>query len=195
MGIYPRPLQHPLPIWVAVGGTPQSVVRAATLGLPMALAIIGGAPEHFAPLVELYRQTGREAGHDAATLPVGINSHTYIATTSQRARDEFFPAYATMMNRIGRERGWGKMTRAQFEALCGPRGALLVSSPQEVAEKILFEHELFGHQRFGAQLSVGPLPHAQVMRAIELFGGEVAPAIHKALEKAPGAPVSTWATR
>ena len=181
LGVYPRPLQHPLPIWIAVGGTPQSVVRAATLGLPMALAIIGGAPERFAALVDLYRQTGRKAGHALAQLPVGINSHTYIAETSQQARDEFFPAYSVMMNRIGRERGWPGMTRAQFEALCAPRGALLVGSPQEVVEKILFEHEIFGHQRFLAQISVGPIPHHQVMRAIELFGAEVAPAVRKAL--------------
>jgi alkanesulfonate monooxygenase SsuD/methylene tetrahydromethanopterin reductase-like flavin-dependent oxidoreductase (luciferase family) len=147
----------------------------------MALAIIGGAPERFAALVDLYRQTGRKAGHALAQLPVGINSHTYIAETSQQARDEFFPAYSVMMNRIGRERGWPGMTRAQFEALCAPRGALLVGSPQEVVEKILFEHEIFGHQRFLAQISVGPIPHHQVMRAIELFGTEVAPAVRKAL--------------
>jgi probable LLM family oxidoreductase len=181
LGVYPRPLQNPLPIWIAVGGTPQSVVRAATLGLPLALAIIGGAPERFAPLVELYREAAREAGRDPTQLPVAINSHAYIADTAEQARDEFFPAYATMMNRIGRERGWPSMTREQFEALCSPRGALLVGSPQEVVEKILFEHELFGHQRFLAQISVGPLPHAKVMRAIELFGTEVAPAVRKAL--------------
>jgi probable LLM family oxidoreductase len=181
LGIYPRPLQEPLPIWVAVGGTPQSVVRAAALGLPMALAIIGGAPERFAPLVELYREAALESGRDPAQLAVSINSHAYVADTPEQARDEFFPAYATMMNRIGRERGWPSMTREQFEALCSPRGALLVGSPQEVAEKILFEHELFGHQRFLAQISVGPLPHDKVLRAIELFGTEVAPAVRKAL--------------
>ena len=180
-GVYPRALQNPLPVWIAVGGTPQSVVRAATLGLPMALAIIGGTPERFAPLVDLYRQAAGQAGHDPDALPVGINSHTYVADTSQQARDEFFPAYATMMNRIGRERGWPPMTREQFEALCSPRGALLVGSPAEVAEKILFEHELFGHQRFLAQISVGPVPHANVRRAIELFGTAVAPAVRAAL--------------
>jgi probable LLM family oxidoreductase len=187
LGVYPRPLQEPLPIWIAVGGTPQSVVRAATLGLPLALAIIGGAPERFAPLVELYREAAGRAGRDPAQLPVAINSHAYIADTPEQARDEFFPAYATMMNRIGRERGWPSMTREQFEALCSPRGALLVGSPREVVEKILFEHQLFGHQRFLAQISVGPLPHAKVMRAIELFGTEVAPAVRKALGHKPTA--------
>ena len=180
-GVYPRPLQDPLPVWVAVGGTPQSVVRAATRGLPMALAIIGGAPEGFVPLVQLYRQAGARAGHDPAKLPVSINSHTYIADNSAQARDEFFPAYAAMMNRIGRERGWSGMTRQQFDALCSPRGALLVGSPAEVVDKILFEHELFGHERFLAQVSVGPIPHSKVMRAIELLGTEVAPAVRKAL--------------
>jgi probable LLM family oxidoreductase len=180
-GVYPRPLQSPLPIWIAVGGTPQSVVRAASRALPMALAIIGGAPERFAPLVELYREAARRAGHDPAALPISINSHTYVAESSARARDEFYGPYATVMTRIGRERGWSGMSRQQFDALCGPRGALLVGSPQEVIEKILFEHELFGHRRFLAQISLGPIPHAQVMRAIELFGTVVAPAVRKAL--------------
>jgi probable LLM family oxidoreductase len=181
-GVYPRPLQDPLPMWIAVGGTPQSVVRAATLRLPMALAIIGGAPDRFVPLVDLYREAARRAGHDPAKLPTSINSHAYIADTSEQAREEFFPAYATMMNRIGRERGWSSMTRAQFDALCSPRGALLVGSPDEVVEKILFERELFGHQRFLAQISVGTMPHAKVMRAIELLGTVVAPAVRKAME-------------
>ena len=180
LGVYPRPLQNPLPVWVAVGGTPQSVVRAATLGLPMALAIIGGAPAQFAPLVTLYRETAARAGHDPAP-PVSINSHGYIAETSQQARDEFFPSYATMMNRIGRERGWPSMTREQFDRLCSLHGALLVGSPAEVVEKIHYQHELFGHSRFLAQISVGPIEHPKVMRAIELFGTEVAPAVRKAL--------------
>jgi probable LLM family oxidoreductase len=177
LGVYPRPVQDPLPVWIAVGGTPQSIVRAALLGLPLAVAIIGGAPERFAPLVELYRNAAREGGHNPATLPVGINSHAYVADTSQRAADEFFPAYASMMTRIGRERGWPPMTRPQYDQLRSPRGALVVGSPQEVAEKILFQHELFGHDRFLAQMSVGTLPHAQAMRAIELLGTEVAPIV------------------
>jgi probable LLM family oxidoreductase len=191
LGVYPRPLQAQLPIWVAVGGNPPSAVRAATLGLPMALAIIGGAPERFAPLVDLYRSAARESGRDPAELPVSINSHAYVADTSQAAADEFFPSYAGMMNRIGRERGWSSMTRQQFEALRSPRGALVVGSPQEVVEKILLQHEVFGHQRFLAQMSVGAMPHAQVMRAIELLGTEVAPAVRSEVaRRAAGAAVS-----
>ncbi len=187
VGVYPRPVQDPLPVWIAVGGTPQSVVRAALFGLPLAIAIIGGQPENFAPLAELYRQAANEAGHDAERLPISINSHTYVAETGQRAGDEFFPAYAAMMNRIGRERGWGPMGRRQFEAGRSPRGALVVGSPAEVVEKILYEHELFGNRRFMAQISVGALPHDKVMRAIELFGTEVAPAVRKELSPRPAA--------
>ena len=182
-GIYPRPLQDPLPVWIAVGGTPESVFRAGTLGLPLAIAIIGGMPENFAPLVGLYRDAAAAAGHDAPALPVGINSHTYLADTSQQAADEFFPSYAVMMNRIGRERGWSGMTREQFDALTAPRGALVVGSPQQVIDKVLAQHELFGHQRFLAQISVGTLPHRQVMRAIELLGSEVAPAVRAAVAR------------
>jgi probable LLM family oxidoreductase len=181
-GVYPRPAQDPLPVWIAVGGNPPSAVRAGTLGLPLAVAIIGGAPERFAPLVELYRESARRAGHDPARLPVSVNSHTYVAKTTQRARDEFFPAYATMMNRIGAERGWSPMTRDAFDALCGPRGALMVGSPAEVTEKILFQRDVFGHGRFLGQISVGPMPHEQVLRAMELLGSEVAPAVRAAVE-------------
>jgi probable LLM family oxidoreductase len=177
LGVYPRPVQDPLPVWIAVGGTPQSIVRAALLGLPLAVAIIGGAPERFVPLVDLYRDAAREGGHDPAALAVGINSHAYVAETSQQAADEYFPAYAAMMTRIGRERGWPPMTRPQFDQLRAPRGALVVGSPQDVAEKILFQHELFGHDRFLAQMSVGTLPHALAMRSIELLGTEVAPIV------------------
>jgi probable LLM family oxidoreductase len=177
VGVYPRPLQDPLPVWLAVGGNPPSAIRAGVLGLPLALAIIGGQPERFAPLVDLYRRAATEAGNDASSLPVSINSHTYVAETSQQAGDEFFPAYSSMMNRIGRERGWSPMSRPQFDALRGPRGALVVGSPAEVVEKILFQHDVFGHQRFMGQISVGTLPHAQAMRSIELLGTEVAPAV------------------
>jgi probable LLM family oxidoreductase len=179
LGVYPRPVQEPLPVWLAVGGTPQSVVRAGTLGLPLALAIIGGLPERFAPAVELYRDSARRAGHDPATLRVSINSHTFLATRSQDAADAFFPPYAATMTLIGSERGWGAVTREQFEASRSTRGALVVGSPQEVIDKILFQHEIFGHQRFMAQLTVGTMPHATVMRAIELLGTEVAPVVRR----------------
>ena len=182
-GVYPRPVQDPLPVWIAVGGTPQSVVRAALLGLPLAIAIIGGQPERFAPLARLYREAARGAGHDPARLPISINSHTYVAERPQQASDEYFPTYAAMMNRIGRERGWAPMSRGQFEAGRSPRGALVVGSPEEVVDKILFQHELFGHRRFMAQISVGTMPHAKVMRAIELFGTEVAPVVRKELAR------------
>ena len=182
-GVYPRPLQDPLPVWIAVGGTPQSVVRAASLGLPMALAIIGGAPERFVPLVNLYREAARRAGHDPATLPVSINSHGLIADASQQAADIAFPPYLEAMVHIGRERGWPPPTRRQFDAERSPSGALLIGSPQEVIDKILFEHELFGHQRMLLQFSVGPTPHDKIMRSIELFGTQVAPVVRR--ETAP----------
>jgi alkanesulfonate monooxygenase SsuD/methylene tetrahydromethanopterin reductase-like flavin-dependent oxidoreductase (luciferase family) len=181
-GVYPRPLQERIPIWVAVGGTPESAARAGLLGLPMALAIIGGLPERFAPFAELHRKAAAAAGH-APPPPLSINSHMYVAETSKQAADEFFPAYAAMMNAIGRERGWSGITRHDFDALRGPRGALLVGTPDEVAEKILFQHEIFGHQRFLGQMSVGPMPHEQVLRSIELFGAEVAPAVHAEIER------------
>jgi probable LLM family oxidoreductase len=180
-GVYPRPLQEPLPIWIAVGGTPESVVRAGTLGLPLALAIIGGEPARFAPLVELYRNAGRRAGHDPATLAVSINSHAYVADDAPRAADEYFPSYAAQMSHIGRERGWPPTTRAQFEAMRSPRGALAVGSPQEVIDKILAQHEIFRHQRFMAQFSVGTMPHDRIMHAIELLGTRVAPAVRHEL--------------
>jgi probable LLM family oxidoreductase len=176
LGVYPRPAQDPLPVWVAVGGSPESAARAGTLGLPMALAIIGGRPERFVPFAELHRRAAAEARHEPQPQ-LSINSHGYVAETSQAAGDEFFPPYAAMMNRIGKERGWTGLARQDFDALRTKRGALVVGSPDEVVEKILFQHELFGHQRFMAQMSVGSLPHAQVLRSIELFGTEVAPAV------------------
>ncbi|RYG47091.1 LLM class flavin-dependent oxidoreductase [bacterium] len=180
-GVYPRPVQERLPVWIAVGGTPESVVRAATLGLPMALAIIGGQPARFAPLVELYREAAQAAGHDPATLPVSINSHGYLADTAQEAADDYFPFYADVMTRIGRERGWPPTNRGQFEAGVTPNGALFVGSPSEVVDKILYEHELFRHDRFLLQIGLGTMPHDRIMHAIELYGTMVAPEIRKAL--------------
>lgn len=180
LGVYPRPIQNPLPVWIAVGGTPESVVRAGTLGLPLALAIIGGEPARFVPMVELYREAGRRAGHDPAKLQVGINSHGYIADKSQQAADEAFPAYQVVMSKIGRERGWPPLTRGRFEADRSRRGAILVGSPDEVIEKILLERELFGMTRFLIQFSVGTMPHAKIMHSIELFGTRVAPIVRAA---------------
>src|SRR3954453_10864273 len=176
-GVYPRPIQDPLPVWIAVGGTPQSVARAGVLGLPLAIAIIGGQPARFAPLVELYRRAATDVGNAGDSLPISINSHAFVADTSQDAADIFFPGYAETMSRIGRERGWPPLTREQFEAGRAPGGHLLVGSPQQVSEKILEQHEIFGHDRFMAQLSVGPMPHAQLMRSIELLATEVAPVV------------------
>jgi probable LLM family oxidoreductase len=173
-GVHPRPVQDPLPIWIAVGGNPESAIRAGSLGLPMALAIIGGQPERFVPFAELHRQAAEAAGHGRPAL--SINSHGYVGDP-----DDFFPAYAEMMTTIGRERGWAPMQRPDFDALRTRRGALVVGSPQEVVEKILFQHEHFGHDRFLMQTSVGSLPHAQVLRSIELLGTEVAPAVRAAL--------------
>jgi alkanesulfonate monooxygenase SsuD/methylene tetrahydromethanopterin reductase-like flavin-dependent oxidoreductase (luciferase family) len=180
-GIYPRPYQEKLPIWVAVGGTPESVVRAANYGLPMALAIIGGLPAQFAPHLRLYREVYEKAGHDLSKIRLSINSHTFIADSAQEARDIFYPPYADVMGRIGKERGWSGLTRQQFDASTGHKGALLVGSVQEVVDKILYEHELFGHTRFLAQMSLGAMPHDKVLRSIELLGTKVAPAVRKAL--------------
>jgi probable LLM family oxidoreductase len=180
LGVYPRPLQDPLPVWVAVGGNRESAIRAGRLGLPMALAIIGGKPERFVPFVELHRRAAAETGYEPLP-PVSINSHAYVAETSKQAAEEFFPPYAAMMNAIGKERGWSEITRQDFDALRTLRGALVVGSPQDVIEKILYQHQLFGHQRFLAQISVGTLPHQQALRAIELFATEVAPAVRKEL--------------
>lgn len=177
--VFPQPVQHPIPVWIAVGGTPASVVRAARLGLPIALAIIGGMPERFKPVVDLYREVAERAGHDAAALPVGISSHGFIADNPRVAADKAFPPFAETMTRIGRERGWPPTTRHQFEAERALRGALFVGTPQEVIDKILFQYEIFRHDRFLIQLTVGPMPHADVMRAIELLGTEVAPVVRR----------------
>lgn len=183
LAVYPRPFQEKLPIWVAVGGTPQSVVRAASLGLPMALAIIGGMPERFAPFAHLYRQVAEESGHDLTQMPLSINSHGFIADDARQAADDYFPAFSVVMNKIGRERGWSPITRQQFEASIALRGADFVGNPDQVIEKILFQHELFQHQRFLIQLGVGTMPHAKMMRAVELLGTKVAPVVKAEIAK------------
>lgn len=178
-GVYPRPVQNPLPVWVAVGGNPPSAVRAGRLGLPMALAIIGGQPQRFAPFAELHRQAAAEAGHEPPAL--SINSHGYIAPNRKQALDESFPAVSAVMNKIGRERGWSPMSRAHYEREALLDGANFVGTPGDVVDKILYQHEIFGHGRFLIQFTVGTLPHDKVMRCIELFGTEVAPVIRREL--------------
>lgn len=178
-GVYPRPVQNPLPVWIAVGGTPESVVRAARLGLPLALAIIGGLPEQFGPLANLYREAARRSGHDPAQMPLSINSHGFIADDPQEALDIAFPPFKQVMDKIGRERGWPGMSREQFEAAATRRGANFIGSPEQIIEKILFQHQIFNHQRFLLQLSVGTMPHDKVLRAIELLGTKVAPVVRQ----------------
>jgi probable LLM family oxidoreductase len=179
-GVYPRPVQDPLPVWIAVGGSVNSVIRAGTLGLPLALAIIGGEPARFKPLVDVYRESARRAGHDPATLPVSVHSHGFVADTTEEAVETFYAPYAYVMSQIGRERGWSAMTREQFDALRSPRGALYVGTPDYVAEKVNAVCELLGLDRFLLHVSVGTMPHAAVMRSIELFGTKVAPAVRAA---------------
>ena len=178
--VYPRPVQDPLPIWVGVGGTPESFVRAGVLGLPLMVAIIGGETHRFAPLVELYRNAGEKAGHDPEKLKVGIHSLGYIAETREQAIKEFFPGYAEMFTKIGRERGWPPVTMSHFESQIGPTGALVVGNVEEVAEKVLRHSEaLGGLSRFSFQLDVAGLSHQQLMKAIELIGSKVSPLVNK----------------
>jgi probable LLM family oxidoreductase len=178
-GVYPRPVQNPLPIWLGVGGTPQSFARAGALGLPLMVAIIGGEPRRFRPLIDLYRETGRRYGHAAENLRVGIHAQGYVASSTQQAVDEFFPGYARTMTDMGKERGWPPMTRASFEAQRGPQGALLVGSPSEVVDKILRHNEtLGGISRISFQMNAASLPHEKLMHAIETVGARVVPALH-----------------
>lgn len=184
-GVYPRPMQDLLPIWIGVGGTPASFVRAGTLGLPLMVAIIGGEPHRFRPLIDLYREAGRRAGHAPERLTVGIHSLGFVAETTQQAADEFYPGYARSFTEIGRERGWGPVTRAQFDAVRGPRGALLVGDAETVAAKILRVNEaLGGISRLTFQMSVATLAHAKVVRAIEILGTQVAPRVARGLAPA-----------
>jgi probable LLM family oxidoreductase len=189
-GVYPRPIQSPLPIRVGVGGTPQSFARAGLLGLPLAVAIIGGEPRRFRPLVDLYRDAGRQAGHSAEksdfARPIGVDvsvhSVGYIADTKKQAADDFYPPYAELFGRIGKERGWPPISRAQFDASCGPTHALLVGDPESIAEKILYENEVLGGiSRMTILLNGGAIPHQKAMHAIELLGTQVAPMVRKEL--------------
>jgi probable LLM family oxidoreductase len=185
-GVFPRPVQNPIPIWLGVGGTPQSFARAGMLGLPLMVAIIGGEPRHFRPLIDLYREAGRQAGHPAEKLTVGIHALGYVADTDQQASDDFFPGYAEAFTKIGKERGWPPVTRGQFEALRRPTGALIVSDANTVAEKVLkISEDLGGISRLSFQMSVAALHHDKLLHAIELLGTQLAPIIRKALPTTP----------
>jgi probable LLM family oxidoreductase len=172
-GVYPRD-ERELPVWIAVGGTPQSIARAGTLGLPLALAIIGGEPARFKPHADLYREAGRRAGHDDQRLKFSLNMHGFVGRTPAEARDVFYPGYADVMSRIGRERGWPPLSRAQFDMACGPDGNLLVGDPEEVAAKISRLRSLFRPERLLVQMALGSVPHEAVLAATRLLGGEVA---------------------
>ncbi|MCE4047589.1 LLM class flavin-dependent oxidoreductase [Bacillus sp. Au-Bac7] len=178
-GVYPRPVQDPLPIWIGSGGNAESAVRAGILGLPLCLAIIGGSPVQFAPLVQLYKRAAAQAGHDPARLPVASHSHGFVAETTETAADKFFPSTAQAMNVLGKERGWGPYSRASFDAARSFEGALYVGDPRTVADKIIHLRKHVGVTRFMLHVPVGSMPHEDVMKAIELLGKEVAPIVRK----------------
>jgi probable LLM family oxidoreductase len=183
-GIYPRPLQNPLPVWIGVGGTPESFVRAGLLGLPLMVAIIGGETHRFRPLIDLYRKAGMQAGYSADQLKVGVHSLGYVAESTQEAADDFYPGYARTMNQIGKERGWPRMTRANFDAQRGPQGALLVGGPDEVVEKIIRHSKALGDiSRITFMMNPASLPHEKLMQATKLIGSRVAPALRELAEK------------
>jgi len=182
-GVYPRPVQNPLPIWLGVGGTPRSFARAGALGLPLMVAIIGGETRRFRPLIDLYREAGNRAGHSPDQLKVGLHSPGYVAATTQEAADDFFPGFARAVTEVGKERGWPALTRADFDAQRGPQGALIIGDPEEVVEKIVRHSKaLGGISRVTFQMNAASLPHAKIVRAIELLGKRVAPALRKELE-------------
>lgn len=184
-GIYPRPLQPRLPIWIAVGGTPASVARAGKLNLPLTIAMLGGQPEQFLPLVHHYRKNAEAAGHDKDQLQLALNAHMYIADHSGRAADEFWPGYEQLMNRIGKERGWPPVTRQQFEYM-RENGPLLVGSPEEISAKLIMQYKLFKNTRFLSQLISNGLSHAQQLRSIELFASAVVPRVRAAIAAEDG---------
>lgn len=183
LGVYPRPVQDPLPVWIGSGGNSESVVRAGLLGLPLVIAIIGGSPSQFAPLVELYKKAAAHAGHDASKLPVASHSHGFIAESTEEAADKFYPSTQQAMNKLGRERGWGPYTRQTFDHARSFDGALYVGDPEYVAQKIIHLRKNVGITRFMLHVPVGTMPHDQVMRAIELLGKEVAPRVREEVAK------------
>ena len=180
-GVYPRPVQPKLPIWIGVGGTPASAARAGSLGLGLTIAILGGAPAQYVSFADIFRRAAQQAGHDAAALPLCVNCHFHLADTAKQAADEFFPAYSLVMNRIGRERGWRPMSRPQFDQLCGPEGPLFVGTPQQVADKLVYVSKLFNNTRFLGQLMLEGMPHKAVRYSTQLFGEVVKPAVQAAL--------------
>ena len=180
--IYPRPLQNPLPVWVGVGGTPASFVRAGALGLPLTVAIIGGEPRRFRPLIEMYREAGRRAGHSPKQLKVGLHAIGFVGDTDKQAADDFFPGYAHTFTELGKERGWPPTTRAHFDALIGPTGALMVGGAETVADKIVYVNEVLGGlARVTFQMGVSTLPHEKMLRAIEILGAKVSPQVARAI--------------
>ena len=183
LGVYPRPVQNPLPIWIGSGGNQESVIRAGLLGLPLVLAIIGGKPIQFAPLVQLYKKAAVHAGHDVSRLSVGSHSHGFIAENTEQAADTFFPSTQACMNVLGKERGWGHYDRSSFDAARSFEGALYVGDPETVAQKIIHLRKNVGITRFMLHVPVGTMPHADVMRAIELLGTEVAPRVREEITK------------
>src|SRR6059036_2567651 len=179
-GVYPRPVQDPLPIWLGVGGTPASFARAGALGLPLMVAIIGGETRRFRPLIDLYREAGNRAGHSPDQLKVGLHSPGYVAATTQEAADDFFPGFARAVTEVGKERGWPPMSRAHYDAQRGPTGALLIGEPDEVVEKVLRHSEaLGGISRLSFQMNAASLPQITMMRAIDAIGAHVVPALHR----------------
>ena len=183
LGVYPRPVQNPLPVWIASGGNPQSAVRAGILGLPLVLAIIGGSPLQFAPIVQLYKKAAKQAGHDVSKLPIGTHSHGFIAETTEIAADTFFPSTQQVMNALGRERGWGRYDLSSFDAARSFQGALYVGDAKTVAEKIIHLRKNVGVTRFMLHVPLGSMPHEDVMKAIELLGKEVAPIVREEVDR------------
>ncbi len=180
-GIYPRPEQKKMPVWIAVGGTPQSVVRAATLDIPMALAIIGGDPKRFQPFYDLYRESHAKAGHDASAIQLSLNMHGFVSTSTEHAKKVYSAAHLEVMNRIGRERGWGPQGMAHFEQAAGPTGNLVIGDAARVTDRILELHEVFRNTRILIQMAIGTVPHEEQLKAIEIMGAKVAPTVRKAL--------------
>lgn len=182
--IAPRPVQPEIPLWIGVGGTPASASRAGRLGVGMALAILGGRPKRFQPLVDLYYEAGKKAGHSHERLQIGVTGHVYLAETTEKAKEDFYPYYSSYWYYVNQQRGFGRrMSQEEFEQLASPESALFVGSPDLIMEKILHQHELFGHTRFLAQMDIGGLPFDKVARNIELLATEVVPKVRKALEK------------